>query len=148
MSKPALFRTEHTFDDPAAAVAFYNANRAEPDEMAPMPSAILNFLLYVAEYDERVVYNVQPAYRSHYIAAADPDDHHAWFFAKPTGVSFALGDDRNVAAVLNMWGEPHHIPQKILPTDVWFDVSELESVAVEFCVRLAAEWATWRSTNG
>ena len=148
MSRPELFRTTFTFDDPADAVAFYDANRAEPDVMEEMPDEILAFLELVAEYDERAVYNVQPAWRSHYIAAANPDDHHAWFFAKPHGVSFALGDERNVAAVLSMWGDPETVPQKIMPTDVWFDVTELESAAVEFCIRLSAEWAAWRSGNG
>ena len=148
MSKPPLWRTPHIFDDPADAVEYYNSHRAEPDSMALMPEAILDFLLYVQDYDDRAVYNVQPAFRSHYIAAANPDDHHVWLYAKPNGVSFALGDERNVAAVLSMWGDPDHVPQKILPTDVWFDVSELESAAVEFCVRLSAEWAAWRSGNG
>ncbi len=148
MSRPPLFRTDFTFADPGEAVEFYNSHRVEPDKMKAIGRKVLKFLEAVAEYDDRAVFNVQPALRQHYIAAASPDDHHPWFFAKPHGVVFTLGDPRNVAAVLSMWGEPHQVPQKLMPTDVWFDLSELGTAGAVFCLRLSAEWAAWRTAAG
>lgn len=143
MSKPPLFRTPHTFQDAGSAVEFFNSERAEGVD--PIGEDVLEFLESIHEYDSEAVYNVQPGFRTFYVAVAHPEDHHPWFYAKPDGVVFQLGDERNVEAVLDMYGRPQEDPpQKLMDTDVWFSPDELGSPAVEFCLRLAASWATWR----
>lgn len=136
------FTTPHTFSTAAEAAGFYEAERFPGVDS--LPPEVVAFLDTIAEYDPEVVFNVQPAHATHYVACARPADHHPWFFAKPSGVVFQLGDKRNVEAVLDMWGTSQVDPgarPPTLETDVWFAPSELEGPAVDFCLRLAAQWA-------
>lgn len=160
MGRPPLFRTEFLFDDPADAIAFYESNRIEGVES--LPEQVCKFLLDLPSYEPNLIFNVQPGFKKHYVTCAVPDDRYAWLYAKPDGVSFQLGDPRNVEAVLDMWGRPHTFalegpipggpvepvkadgsPYGPLNSDVWFAPSEVwpMSPAVEFCLRLSAAWA-------
>ena len=143
MSRPPLFRTPHVFPEAREAVDFFNAERAEGVDA--VGDEVLAFLETIHDYDPEALFNVQPSFRTFYIAVAHPDDHHPWLYAKPSGVVFQLGDERNVEAVLDMWGTPQVEPsEKTMETDMWLAPSELEGPAAEFCIRLAASWATWR----
>jgi len=139
MSAPKLFRTPYTFDTPDGAIDFFEANRAEGVES--LPESVRLFLHDVAAYDSEAVYNVQPGLKTHYITAARPDDRFAWFYAKPGGVTFCVGHSRNVDAVLDYWGEAKEpAKENILLTDVLFQLDEMDSPGVEFCLRLSAAW--------
>ena len=144
MSRP-LFRTKDTFASATDAVEFFNANRAET--VGVIGPEVTAFLETLTDYDDMIRFNVQPGYRTHYVAAAVPGDRQPWLFAKPYGVVFQLGDERNVEAVLDMWHlEPGDLvpPALMLPTDVWFPPGELSTPGAEFCLRLAAAWAAPR----
>lgn len=155
---PKLFRTPHTFPTAEEAVTYFEAEREEGVEA--LPSAIVEFLCTIHDYDPDVVFNVQPGYKTHYVTCARPDDHHAWLYAKPNGITFPLVDERNVQAVLDMWGTPaeewdaaYQPPADLLPTDAWFAAMETEPnmptyAAVEFCLRLAAQWAAYKPAKG
>lgn len=160
MSKPPLFRTPHVFEDPDEAIEFYEANKVAGVESLPEP--VCEFLRALPEYEPNLLFNVQPGFKTHFIACAVPDERFLWLFAKPGGVTFQLGDPRNVEAVLDMWGRPHAFaPEGPVPggpaepvkpdgtvggpmnADVWFAPEEVwpMSPAVEFCLRLSAAWA-------
>lgn len=146
MSGP--FTTANTFSSAADAVAFFNENRA--DGIDPIPPTILAFLDSIKEYDPGVLFNAQPAFRTHFVSTALPDDHHPWLFAKPNGVVFQLGDARNVEAVLDMWGSSKgNPPALMMETDIWFSPDDLHpdspmAPAVELCLRLSAAWGQSR----
>ena len=106
---PKLFRTPHTFDTPEEAINYFTENRVEGVE--ELPPEVCDFLAAVAVYDPEVVFNVQPGFSTHYIAVAQPTDRRAWFYAKPDGVMFCVGDARNVEAILDTWDEAQDSPE-------------------------------------
>jgi hypothetical protein len=151
MSRQPLFRTRDTFPTALEAIEFFNDERAEGvDEIA---DEVADFLLAVGNSNPGVLFNVQPGFRTHYIAVARPDDFQVWLYAKPQGVTFQAGDERNVAAILAMWGELEddaELPSRLMPTDMWFASDELLTdageftVPVEFCLQLSSAWAVRR----
>jgi hypothetical protein len=154
---PKLFRTPHTFPTSEEAVAFFNEEREEG--VGPLPAEVIAFLGLVKDYDSDVVFNVQPGFKTHYVTCARPDDHHAWLYAKPNGITFMLADERNVQAVLDMWGTPNEEgdavfqpPADLLPVDAWFAAPEVEPnhptfPAAEMSLRLAARWAAFKGSG-
>jgi len=138
--KNVLFKTPYLFSDPREAVDFFNANR-EP-ELDAITGPVAHFLVRVAEYDPEALFNVQTGYKSHYVMAAREGDHHGWLFAKPTGLAFDLGHERNVEAMMDMWPEQALEPpyELAMPRDVWFEPAGLGSLAAEVCLRIAAAW--------
>jgi hypothetical protein len=137
---PKLFRTPHIFDTSDEAITYFNENRIEG--VAELSPEVCAFLRSVAAYDPEAVYNVQPAYSTHFVAAARRDDRWLWFYAKPAGVAFSVGDPRNVDAMLDYWDEAAEPPGgRSLMTDVWFPNETLKSEAAQFALRLAAAWA-------
>ena len=137
------FTTDFTFPTALEAVAFFNENRAEGVD--PIGIEVLEFLDSIHDYDDSAVFNAQPAFRTHFIAVARLEDYRPWLFGKPNGVVFNIGHERNVEAVIDMWGETELDPPGLMiASDIAFPPGKLSGPAVDFCLRLAASWAVAR----
>lgn len=132
------FNTPHTWADPDEALDFY-----EESVGTEFPESIVNLLYQVAELYPEVLFNVQPAYSTNYLAAARAGDRRSWLFIRPERVSIWVAHSRTAAALINIFEDLKEPESQTRGTRQYVDLepegadSEGALAAVEFAAQFA-----------